>query len=348
MVVGKCPLSTYSSRKTRDADNENQRCWRSKPIHSYLVLSGKWLQVGLVKHVFSLPIGCYMSWEDSINQPVGKGHGFVKINQNSRHDVVDRKVATIKTHSFYHIIPDPTDPTPNSVGNLMPSRHRMRKTYQKKQIPSSLNCWWTVFVQPPHRWSHLSPIWCWHFPFFGSSKHVVSLKLPKFIIILHIFLCWLISNIGHGPRGKWHVYPMPGWPMPPHNGLRCQPDSSMAQKQSRHGGRATAGSRKRMEGPRMDNDSTLDNDSTFGASWMYVHGQWWMPCDECMRKKINDQNRFLFLVHSTLRHDRIWRVFCPQKSADLVGRGAKPPKPSISRTRCVDLLSEPILFWFVG
>jgi hypothetical protein len=71
---------------------------------------------------------------------VGKGHGFVKINQNSRHDVVDRKVATIKTHSFYHIIPDPTDPTPNSVGNLMPSRHRMRKTYQKKQIPSSLNC----------------------------------------------------------------------------------------------------------------------------------------------------------------------------------------------------------------
>ena len=121
------------------------------------------------KHVFSLPIGYYMSWEDSINH------------------VVDRKVATIKTHSIYHIIPDPTDPTPNSVGNLMPSRHRMKKTYQKKRIPSLLNCWWTVFIQPPHRWSHLSPIWCWHFPFFGSSKNVAFLKLPKFIIIFLIF-----------------------------------------------------------------------------------------------------------------------------------------------------------------
>ena len=57
MVVGKCPLSTYASRKTRDADNEKQGCWwskRSKPIHSSLytvVLSGTWLQVGVVKHV---------------------------------------------------------------------------------------------------------------------------------------------------------------------------------------------------------------------------------------------------------------------------------------------------------
>ena len=135
------------------------------------------------KHVFSLEkILSINPWE--------KDMAWKTINQNSRHDVDDRKVATIKTHSFYHIIPDPTDPTPNSVGNLMSSRHRMRKTYQKKQIPSLLNCWWTVFIQPPHRWSHLSPIWSWHFPFFGSSKNVVPLKLPKFIIILRFFLCW--------------------------------------------------------------------------------------------------------------------------------------------------------------
>ena len=67
---------------------------------------------------------------------------------------------------------------------------------------------------------------------------------------------WMAHAVRRGPTMASAASRIPPWP----------------QKQSRHG-RATAGSRKRMEGPRMDNDSRLVLASVFAASFMYVHGQ---------------------------------------------------------------------------